>query len=177
MERYAEFRPTGFDSAGLGLDDRQDWLVMDVTKNRDSGPRALSNWDATIKSLEEGACDEDYEEHSFGHWACGWFEIIIVRPGTKAEEIAEEIEGALSCYPILDDEDCSNREWEEHSSYVSETVERIAWENDGEVHDDVDYASLADSLQWYYNGRTPSTDDIFDALCERGWFIPDGDSA
>jgi len=50
------------------------------------------------------------EVHRFGHWACGWFEIILVRPDTNAAKTAEEIEAALADYPILDECDHSERE-------------------------------------------------------------------
>ena len=49
MQTYREYSPTSFDVKGLALDDRQDWLVLGVSKTRDSEPRALSNFDATIK--------------------------------------------------------------------------------------------------------------------------------
>lgn len=35
MKAYSQFRPT--DSKGLGLPDRQDWLVLGVARTRDSG--------------------------------------------------------------------------------------------------------------------------------------------
>lgn len=35
MKKYGSFRPTGFDPAGLGLSDRQDWLVLGVSRTRD----------------------------------------------------------------------------------------------------------------------------------------------
>jgi hypothetical protein len=54
------------------------------------------------------------EVHRFGHWSPGWFEIILVRPGTAAAEVAVEIEERLEDYPLLDEEDFSRREWEDY---------------------------------------------------------------
>lgn len=111
MIRYSEFRPTEFDAKGLGLEDRQDWLVVNIGHNRDSGPAVESNWLAALKALEEVASDteETYETHRFGHWGPGWFEIILVKPGSAAEKCAEELEAALADYPLLDEDDHTKR--------------------------------------------------------------------
>lgn len=109
MATYAQFRPTGFDCAGLGLDDRQDWLVAPVSQNRDSGCLALSNFAAALEIL--GGESETVEVHRFNHWANGWFEIILVSPERGAE--IEEIESSLENYPVLNDFDFSRRENEE----------------------------------------------------------------
>jgi hypothetical protein len=118
MERYSGFQPTAFDCKGLALDNQQGWFVVPVARNRDSEVLAESNFAATVKALrktgpeasdgEEG----DWEIHRFGHWANGWFEIIVVREGTEAFKVAEEIEGALADYPVLDESDYSERECE-----------------------------------------------------------------
>mgnify|MGYP003117738496 CR=1 FL=1 len=173
MRLYREFQPTGFDHRGLGLRDQQDWLVVPVTRNRDSGPAEESNWETALKMLDPDDDCEDMETHSFNHWACGWFEIIIVKPGTKAAEVAEDIESALADYPLLGDEDCSEREWEAHSTSVEEELNRIAWKHDGEVSEDCDYGRLCDALGWDYHGRSPDDDDILNCLVEHGWFVPD----
>src|SRR5258708_27016360 len=64
-------------------------------------------------SDEAVAADEgDYEERTFGHWANGWFSLLLVRPNTPAHKVAEEIESALDGYPVLDESDFSDREYE-----------------------------------------------------------------
>lgn len=111
MNTYSQFKPTGFDPAGAFLPERQDWFVCEVARNRDSGIRSVSNFESSVKILEgldpEG---NDHEVHRFGHWGNGWFEIILVRPGTEAAKEADKIEAALCDYPILDDSDYSDRE-------------------------------------------------------------------
>lgn len=111
METYSKFAPTGFDPAGAFLDDdRQDWLVVPVSRTRDTGPLEESNFDAALEML--GGESDDVEVHRFGHWGPGWFEIIIVRPGSEAETAAKEIESRLEDYPLLDEDDASERETE-----------------------------------------------------------------
>ena len=108
MRPYRDHAPTGYDRKGAFLEDRQEWLVMDVSRTRDSGIRDESNFDATVKALRKVDPEEEaHEVHRFGHWACGWYEIILVRPSSPAFTVAEDIEAALESYPILDDEDHS----------------------------------------------------------------------
>lgn len=110
MKTYAEFRPTGHDCKGLGLDDRQDWLVVPCPRNRDSDCLQESNFRSALRML--GGESDTVERYSFGHWACGWFEIILVQPGTDSERIATEIETSLEHYPVLDENDWSDLEHE-----------------------------------------------------------------
>lgn len=111
MIQYSKYRPTSFDSPGLNLDERQDWFVlMCVGRNRDSDCLSESNFAAALEIL--GGEGDDVEVHRFGHWACGWFEIILVKPGSLAIERAEEIEDRLDGYPVLDEADFSEREME-----------------------------------------------------------------
>ena len=109
MQKYSDYAPTGFDAKGLLLPSKQNWLVMPCGQNRDSGCLDQSNFETATTML--GGEGENVEIHRFGHWACGWFEIIIVRPDTPQAEIAENIDCALADYPVLDDSDFSEREW------------------------------------------------------------------
>lgn len=109
MKPYKEFRPTSFDCRGLGLREQQEWLVLGVTHNRDSGPLEESNFACALKEL--GGESEDVEVHRFGHWGPGWFEIILINPACENRvNQGEEIERALENYPVLDDVDFAERE-------------------------------------------------------------------
>lgn len=110
MQKYSEYQPTGFDSKGLNLDDQQNWLVVPVGQNRDSGDLDLSNFQTALDML--GDESETVEVHRFNHWACGWLEIIIVQPDSEAQAKAQEIEDSLESYSILDETDYSKREYE-----------------------------------------------------------------
>ena len=108
MQEYNEYAPTGFDPQGIVLDEQQNWLVVPVGQNRDSSALDLSNFQAALAML--GGESETVEVHRFGHWACGWIEIIIVEPSSDAHKTAQEIETKISDYPVLDDDDFSERE-------------------------------------------------------------------
>lgn len=113
MKRYRDYAPTAFDCKGLGLPDRQDWLVAPVIRTRDSGVKAESNFEAALKIL--GGESKAVEVHRFNHWGPGWFEIILVHPSRERE--VEDIERSLENYPLLDDEDFSSREYEAACDY------------------------------------------------------------
>ena len=106
--KYSEFKPTGFDNH-IQIEDREDWLVMPISITRDTEScMTLSNWQVCQDMMDKA--NIEYEVHSFNHWACGWFEIIIVNP--DYQDFVEEIEALLSEYPILDDEHHSDMEVE-----------------------------------------------------------------
>jgi hypothetical protein len=107
MQRYKDYRPSACDMAGLGLDDQQDWFVV-AGRNRDSCVLAESNFASALKRL--GGESDTCQVCRFGHWACGWLEIVLLSPEREAEGAA--IENALADYPILDESDFSERECE-----------------------------------------------------------------
>jgi len=109
LQTYSEYSPTPFDRSGACLDDdRQDWLVLPVCRTRDSGPLDDSNVDAALSML--GGESDTVELHRFGHWGPGWFEIVLCHPFMRA--MAEEVDSKLENYPVLDEEDFSQREWD-----------------------------------------------------------------
>lgn len=113
MIPYSEFQPSTHDPKGHLLPNRQDWLVVPVGRARDSEALAQSNFAVALERLDGGS--DTVEVHLFNHWACGWFEIIIVEPGSYQELIAMDIENDLSDYPILDETDYSRRVAEEQA--------------------------------------------------------------
>ena len=86
-----------------------------LTQNRDSGKLTRSNFEVALKAL--GGESDNVEVHRFGHWACGWWEVIAVKRGTPEYRIAEDIEASLSDYPVLDDEHYSQLEWNEAGEF------------------------------------------------------------
>lgn len=114
MILYSKFAPTGFDIKGLSLPDRQDWLVAPCSVNRDSSVLEQSNWSVQAEIAQDAdPTYTDHESHSFNHWACGWFEILLVRPGSPAADALDKLEAALSDYPVADDADYSSAQWDE----------------------------------------------------------------
>lgn len=114
MITYSQFQPTGFDRKGICLPDQQSWLVAPVGNNRDSDCLTRANWQSFLREISES---DTVQIHRFGHWACGWFEIIIIDPNdTISVKKAEDLERALEDYPVLDDQLLSTLEWEEATS-------------------------------------------------------------
>lgn len=105
-------------------EDRDAWLIAPCGQNRDSDSLTRSNFAVQLAELERleaaaQSANEDaeyidlYELHSFNHWACGWVEIVIVRPGTAAAEYAAELAESLEDYPVADEEHFSQLETDE----------------------------------------------------------------
>lgn len=101
MQTYKEYSPTEFDSKGLNADehDISDFLVL-LGKNRDSDILTEVNFDKALEML--GGESDTVQVHRFGHWACGWFELLLVHPSLKTK--AEAIQQKLDNYPILDED-------------------------------------------------------------------------
>ena len=125
MQKYRDWAPTVFDQKGHVLSERQSWRVCPVIRTRDSRSLEESNFRSFLKRL--GGETEDIEVHRFGHWGPGWVEIIIVRPGTDAHITAGLIQDALESYPVVDEDDYSELEFERISEYWESlgTEERI----------------------------------------------------
>jgi hypothetical protein len=104
--------PSGWDSLSnyMGEIPDSDWLCL-VTRNRDSDCLTISNFECALREL--GGEGDNVEIHRFGHWACGWWEALAVKSGTPECEIAERLFSRLQDYPVLDEEDWSDRECEE----------------------------------------------------------------
>lgn len=163
MRTYSNYAPTPLDVAGLNLEDQQDWLVAPVGINRDSGPLDLSNWEV-FQNLLPGPEGGAWEIHRFGHWACGWYEIIILRPGTPAIEIGEETARALEYYPVLDDSDLSAREDENVCQAWDSWACEDSWTALGKLLPD----ALAEELTWdregYLKARGLSEETLSETL-------------
>jgi hypothetical protein len=113
---YSEFKPTGFDNH-IQIEDRENWHIMPISINRDTECCVtLSNWQVCQDMMNKA--NIEYELHNFGHWACGWFEILIVHP--DSQDFVEEIENLLDQYPILNDDHHSNMEIEKEDQSWSE---------------------------------------------------------
>ncbi len=148
MQRYADFAPTGSDIRGLNADRvGADWFVL-VAQNRDSDCLELSNFRSCERALQRVDADGcDHQVHRFGHWACGWFELILVRPETPAEEEAGHIHNALRDYPVVDESDFSDLEHESAQTMWSECMsqsERVQYIRDHRCQ--FEFSSFADML-------------------------------
>jgi len=170
MQTYGEYSPTGFDAKGLGLPDQRDWFVF-IGQNRDSDALERSNFTVATLTLEGIDPDgEDHEIHRFGHWACGWLEIIIVRPGSMASSEAEDMSAALADYPVLDDEHHSALEYGEHYEWVDEECRRVATVDEATY----DAGEVMSKLDWYSeHDMSPSDEELIETLGELGMLADD----
>ncbi len=108
------------------MGERFDEYFIVLGRNRDSRSLTESNFHVACEMLsdkipvfKEGAIvDIPPEERllpgviiaRFNHWACGWVEYLLVHEScNSALEIASDIQHSLEEYPILNEDDFSNR--------------------------------------------------------------------
>ena len=99
-----------------------DYFVL-YTHHRDSDILQESNYQ-TIK--KEFINLPGVIERSANHWAVGWVETLLIHD--SAEETIQkgiEIHNSLSNYPVLDDEDLSNREYDLVLEYSKDILNEI----------------------------------------------------
>ena len=110
MKPWSKNGPTIFDDASnYGGADLSHLLVAPVSRSRDSGPLDKSNFKEALRVL--GGESDTVQIHRFGHWACGWYELLLIDPSDMERvAIGEEIERRLENYPVLNEEDYSQRE-------------------------------------------------------------------
>jgi len=106
MIQYKKYKPTQFDYHVET--EYEDWYVAPVMITRDTEEYSLdySNYYSLLEILEKEN-EDDYTELSFGHWACGWFNIILIKPNTELYKKVEEIEKGLQEYPVINEENYS----------------------------------------------------------------------
>lgn len=156
MRTYREWSPTQYDRAGLNADDleRGAWLVLPTIRTRDSGTLERCNFDAALEQL--GGESDTVEIHRFGHWACGWLEIVLVDPSRIAD--AQAIEDRLEDYPVLDEDALGTLEFDEAADAweAMRPSDRIDWLR----RDRHDCGSLAELLAAIRGGELPQGVDI-----------------
>ena len=130
-------------------------LEVVMTRSRDSDLLTESNWDTALTML--GGESDSVVIHRFGHWACGWWEALCVTPNTAAYIIGEDIVKSLADYPVLDEEDWSQREDEEAQQVWADCYndrERVEYIRNS--RNEFDFNSFAELLAVargkYFNG-------------------------
>lgn len=125
------------------IPDAENWAVI-YTHHRDSGLLDLSNAEVIEKALEQftDGDDPDVVMESHNHWAVGHidgFSIRVFREGmiTDAFRRYHELAEAMDCYPILDEEDYSRREYEATIENLADCAWRI--KDEYELPDDWEY--------------------------------------
>jgi hypothetical protein len=140
----------------------EDWAIF-YTSHRDSGLLDQSNSAVIEKAMEPFTEDDDPDvvNESHNHWAVGHidgFSVRVFRNGevTQAFETYHELSERMAEYPVLDEDDYSQREFEA-------TVENLtdsAWRLKDEYELPEDWES--DVYDWLSNnscGAIENTDD------------------
>jgi len=90
----------------------EDNFLILLGQNRDSDCLTRSNFQSALIAL--GGESEQVLIHRFGHWACGWFEYLVIDSDNKdLLKQAQTIESDLDDYPVLDEEHWSELEQNE----------------------------------------------------------------
>jgi hypothetical protein len=116
------------------ITDPDNWSIV-YTHNRDSGLLDQSNAEQTAKALEPFTAgdDPDVVMESHSHWAVGHvdgFSIRVYRDPQitdafrKYHDLMEQMDG----YPILNEEDYSNKEYEATLENISDSAWRVKHE-------------------------------------------------
>jgi len=144
------------------LTDADQWAVI-YTSNRDSGLLDQSNAAVIEKAMmpfTEGD-DPDVVLESHSHWAVGHvdgFSVRVFKDGeiTKAFETYHALARQLDDYPILDESDYSDREYEA----TLENIEDAAWrlKNDFELPEEWQYQVYS----WLSDNRCGEIENIDD---------------
>ena len=82
-----------------------------LTQNRNSSILERSNFEVVLQKLKKLKPDGDFRVVREGHWACGWIEWIAIHQ--DEEELVEEANrllDSLEGYPLLDEDDYSERQ-------------------------------------------------------------------
>lgn len=108
------------------LDDPDNWTIINTT-HRDANLLQQSNAEAIEKEMIKYRNIDDINKHSASHWAVGWVEgweirVFTDESQTKVTEPFAEIcklNDALEEYPILDESDYSDKEYEATIANIS----------------------------------------------------------
>ncbi len=120
LDRYQDHTPTQFDRHICPNLDT--FFMGPCSQNRDSGILQKVNFKIATDHIMGASEHEETAVHRFGHWACGWYEILLIHPGDiEALKVAASLASSLANYPILDEGALS---WAEFEA-ASETWEQM----------------------------------------------------
>lgn len=156
-------KPSGWDSYSnyTGEIPPKDLLVV-MTRTRGADLLTESNWEVALKRL--GGESDDVVIHRFGHWACGWWEALCVQAGTESEKQGERIVEKIKGYPVLDEDDFSERETNEANRVWRDCYnpkQRVEYIRD---NGGADFRSFADLRSCIRGEYAPYTNDGYAGL-------------
>ena len=124
LERWTSADPAFGGSGNYAGADLSAFYVAPISMGRDTSDAVtLSNWRVISAELEKLTRHEASGEHEFGHWAVGWYRLWLIHESDSAAlECADSWAASLSDYPVADEDDLSEVEYE---------AEQEAWDNWG----------------------------------------------
>ena len=186
LQRYQEYQPTSLDSSdnylGDNLEDHQDWYVSNIGLNRDSNLLDQSNFTSFAQALKDIEPEGDHWQiHRFGHWAVGWYEILILNPIdiyggdalvlSKALEMMESLKTYLG---PLDEEHHSSLEHEAFMEWIDDGIFEIRFKLEDDTLLEPFESQITDSeivdclneIEWTYDDHGSPYIDIEDNWTE-----------
>jgi hypothetical protein len=153
-----------------------DWCIV-YTHNRDSGILAESNASVINREMLPFVESGDARPETHSHWACGsvhGYALRVYKDSEQSDELTDafrkwcELQAQIDDYPVLDEEDWSNREYEA-------TLENLRFElrfmGSDETHAESVFDWLRQSPEHQHEteclddqGAYPSTESIKAAL-------------
>lgn len=127
LEIYKDHIPTAFDRHICG--ELDNFYIGPCSQTRDSSILEKVNFETMTGRVLAASQHGETEIHRFGHWACGWYEMLLIHPeDTAALIVAAELSASLEQYSVLDDQAYSEAECEAAAEYwarcrVSDRVE------------------------------------------------------
>jgi hypothetical protein len=103
-----------------------------IGRHRDSNLLDVSNWFSAIEMLKAKGFQEekDYFIARASHFLVGWVETIMIPQDSPAVALGEEIEERLETYPILNEDDFSQRELEQELEDAAEAEKERIWQEE-----------------------------------------------
>ena len=178
LQTFIEYQPTEFDKKGIGADfDNRNWLVSPIQLNRDSNLLDQSNFTCFTQALQELEPEGDHWQiHRFGHWAVGWFEILILNPEAsevlnKALEIMESLETYLGPLDDVHHSDLECKAFMEWIDYgISEVRSKLEDDTLLEPFEskitDSEIGDCLNQIEWAYDDHGSPYIDIYDNWTE-----------
>ena len=144
------------------LSDPEKWAVI-YTHHRDSGLLDQSNAAVTQRLLQQFSegNDPDVVPESHSHWAVGYlggFSLRVFKNGeiTEAFKTYHHVMRCLDDYPILDEDDYSDREYEA----TLENINDAGWKLKGEF--DLPDGWESDVYSWLSDNRCREIENVDD---------------
>lgn len=158
--RKALERPSDFGYFGGRKEMFKTWSLGPIIQHRDSDILSQSNT-AVLQKMLESECDsEEWEILSCNHWAVGWVEHISFKvinedgkPTTTFIKLMEFFK-KLEDYPVADEMDYSNREYEAKLESI-----RYNFPSDLEVIGELPEDWESEVFSWLWDNDQKALDD------------------